>query len=409
MPIPDKDAIFKNLSFEPMNRSDFFRNLAVMTAGILVTKSKTMASADFRNSGTDFLYIGRYTAAAQEGIPYARFDALSGDMVRLAECPKVVNPSFIALDPGRRFLYAVNEIASFEGKGTGSVSAFRCDGRTGRLTLLNVVSSRGADPCHLAVDNAGRHVLVANYTGGNIAVLPILRDGSLGEATDIVQHTGHGPNSQRQRGPHAHSIVLSPDNRFAYSCDLGTDKILIYKYDDRKGKLNPAATPYFAAEPGSGPRHISITPDGERAYSVNEMASTLQAFRRDRETGGLELIQTANIVPEGFTGENTAAEVQVHPDGRFVYASNRGADSITVFALDASSGKLDRIQDQSTLGKTPRNFTIHPSGEFLLAANQNSDTITSFRLDPQSGKLTPTGKSLNIPKPVCLLFHTYDL
>jgi 6-phosphogluconolactonase len=297
----------------------------------------------------------------------------------------------------------VNETDHFGDKKSGAVSAFRRDEKTGKLTFLNSVASLGAHPCHLCIDRGRKFILVANYTGGNVAVLPVLSDGRPGKAVDMVQHSGNGPNSARQEAAHAHSVNLSPNNRFAFVCDLGMDKIMIYRFDENTGKLTPADDPFFQTAPGAGPRHFTFSKSGDKAFVVNELNSTLTSFRYNPAAGKLTELHTTTTLPDGFTAENTCADIHVHPNDRFVYASNRGHDSIAVFSVDRGSGTLKLIQHQPVLGKTPRNFTIHPSGRFLLAANQNSNDIHVFALDPLTGLLTVTGMSAKIDKPVCIL------
>jgi 6-phosphogluconolactonase len=265
------------------------------------------------------------------------------------------------------------------------------------------VASKGSDPCYITVDKTGKYVLVANYTGGSVAVFPVLEDGRLGEASAFVQHTGHGANPERQAGPHAHSIDLSPDNRSAVVDDLGLDETLIYKFDSARGSLAPDPGVAKAA-PGAGPRHFAFHPNGKLAYVVDEMASTVAVFRYDTGSRALRPLQTISTLPESFSGHNTAAEIQVHPSGKFLYASNRGHDSISVFAIDASKGTLTPIEYASTKGATPRNFEIAPQGSLLFVANQKSDDIVVFAINPETGRLTPTGKVLEISRPVCVKF-----
>lgn len=387
-----------------MNRSRFFHNITIGVLGAAVLQKKAMAgliAADYR---PEFLYAGSYTGNPQEGISICSFDPENGSVQIMDVCKGIDNPSFLISCQSRKFIYAVNETANFGGKQSGSVSAFSRDEKSGRLTHLNTRSSQGAHPCHLTADRTGKFILVANYTGGNVAVLPILPDGRLGDAVDKVQHAGSGPNAQRQEAAHAHSVNLSPDNRFAFVCDLGTDKIMIYRFDDQAGKLTPADSPWFLTAPGAGPRHFTFAQSGNNGFVINELNSTITCFKYDSEKGVLTGLQTITTLPDGFASENTCADIHVHPNGRFVYASNRGHDSIAVFRLENESGKLVLLQHQHTLGKTPRNFTIHSSGRFLLAANQNSDSVNVFSIDPETGKLSVTGKSVQIPKPVCLLF-----
>jgi len=350
------------------------------------------------------VYIGTYTGQKSKGIYAYRFDAATGQLVSLGLVAGTVNPSFLAVHPNRRFLYVVNEIADYEGRKSGAVSAFAIDRGTGKLTFLNKVSSRGADPCYLVADKTGKSLLVANYSGGSVAVLPVLEDGRLGDASALVQHAGSSVNPERQQGPHAHSINLSPDNRFAIAADLGLDQLLVYRWDPAKGALAPNNPPFAKVNPGAGPRHLAFHPSGRFAYLINEMQSTVSAFAYDAARGILRELQTISTLPKDFAGDNTTAEVQVHPTGEFLYGSNRGHDSIAVFAIDAGKGTLTPVDHVAMRGKTPRNFGIDPTGSYLLAANQDSDSILVFRIDPKTGRLTPTGQVLEVPSPVCVKF-----
>ena len=314
----------------------------------------------------------------------------------------------MALHPNGRFLYAVNEVGNYKGPTSGGVSAFSIDRATGKLTFLNEVPSRGADPCYIIVDKTGKYVLVANYTGGSVAVFPVLEDGKLGEASAFVQHTGHGTNPSRQEGPHAHSIDLSPDNRLAMVDDLGLDELLVYKFDSAKGSLTPNDPPFAKLDPGAGPRHFALHPSGKFAYVISEMQSTVTVFSNDEKRGTLLHLQTISALPKDFTGQNDDAEIQMHPSGKFLYASNRGSDTIAVFAIDLSKGTLTPVEYTPTQGKIPRSFEIDPTGKFLFAANQKSDNIVVFRIDVKTGRLTPTGQVLDVGSPVCVKFLKID-
>jgi 6-phosphogluconolactonase len=248
----------------------------------------------------------------------------------------------------------------------------------------------------------GRFVLVANYSGGNIAVLPVMKGGGLGKALDVKQDSGSGPNRERQEGPHAHSVLLDPSNRHAYSCDLGTDKVMIYDFDSRRGRLTPASQPFVSLKPGAGPRHLTFDRAGRHVYILNELDSTVTAFARESKTGALQELKTYPMLPEDFKGENTGADIHLTPDGRFLYCSNRGHDSIAAFRVDARNGALEAAGHTPTTGKTPRNFAVDPTGRFLLVANQRSDNVVTFRIDPSTGALSPTGHTAEIPSPVCL-------
>lgn len=348
------------------------------------------------------VYVGTYTSGASEGIYLYRLDLSDGSLARVGAVAGIVNPSYLTLEPGGRFLYAVNEVEDFGGAKSGAVSAFAVEPKTGVLRLLNQSASKGGAPCYLTTAESGRFVLVANYSGGNVAVLPVRADGSLGEAVDVEQAAGSGPNRERQEAPHAHSVLLDRANRFAYSCDLGTDKVMVYRFDARDGSLTPNAPPSFSAKPGAGPRHLAFHPRGRFVYVLNELDSTVSALAHDAARGTLRELQTVSALPAGFSGANTGADIHLTPDGRFLYSSNRGHDSIAVFAVNPRTGRLRPAGHTPTGGSTPRNFVIDPSGRFLLAANQKSDNIVTFRLNPRTGALSPTGQTASVPSPVCL-------
>jgi 6-phosphogluconolactonase len=352
------------------------------------------------------VYVGTYTGTKSQGIYVFEMDLTSGATTPARLAGEAVNPSFVAIHPSQRFLYAVGEVSDFAGKKSGGVSAFAIDASTGNLTLLNQQSSGGAGPCHLVVDKAGKNVLVANYGGGSVAVLPIQADGKLGEASCFIQHTGKSVNPRRQEAPHAHSINLDAANHFAFVADLGLDKVLVYRFDAAKGTLTPNDPPAASVAPGAGPRHFAFHPGGRYAYVINEMGNTVTAFNYDAQKGVLTEIQTLSTLPQGYTEVSHTAEVQVHPSGKFLYGSNRGHDSIAVYSIDQNTGRLTLVGISSTQGKTPRNFGIDPTGTFLLAANQDSDNIVVFRIDPQTGELKPTGQVVEVPRPVCVKFMT---
>jgi 6-phosphogluconolactonase len=364
------------------------------------------ASAAEPQKGKYLFYVGTYTqdGSTSKGIYAYRYDASTQEVTSLGLAAETTNPSWVALHPNGRFLYAVNEVQNYKGPNSGGVSAFSVDRATGKLTFLNEVASRGADPCYITVDQSGKYVLVANYTGGSIAAFPISDDGKLGNASAFVQHTGHGLNPKRQEAAHAHSIDLSPDERFAFVDDLGLDELLVYKFDKSKGSLKPNKLPFAQLDAGAGPRHFALHPSGKFAYVVSEMASTVTAFSVDLKAGMLHRSQSVSTLPDDFKGENDDAEVAVHPSGKFLYASNRGHDSIAVFAIDPAKGTLTVVEHASTQGKTPRNFAIDPTGTLLFAENQQSNNIVIFHIDEKTGKLTPTGKVLEVGQPVCVKF-----
>ncbi len=384
-------------------RREFLRFAGLGALGLTMSELPVARLLDAKRAEELLLYVGTYTTGKSEGIYLYRLDLSSGELKHLVTTKGVVNPSFLALSPSRRYLYAVNEVEEFAGKKSGAVSAFAIDPRTGELRLLNQKPSLGADPCYVDVDARGRFVLIANYTGGNVTVFPVERDGSLGEPADMKQYQGSSVNRERQEGPHAHCIVLDPTNRFAYSCDLGTDKIMIFRFDARNGELLPNEQPWVQIKPGAGPRHLAFYPGGKYLFVLNELHSTVTAFSRDPDRGTLQELQTLTTLPKDFTAQNSSADIHVSADGRFVYCSNRGHDSIAIFAFD-THGKLSPIGHESTRGMTPRNFAIDPRGMFLLVANQKSDNIVAFRRDQRTGRLNSTGQIVRVPSPVCLKF-----
>ena len=349
------------------------------------------------------VYVGTYTGSGSRGIYRFELDLASGAWTDPVLAGESENPSFLAIHPNGRFLYAVNELGTFGGSPTGAVSAFAIGGATGSLTPIGQRASGGADPCHVTVDRGGRNVLVANYTGGSVAVLPIGEDGRLQAASMVIRHHGSGADKSRQEGPHAHAIVLDPAERFALAADLGADLIFVYRFNAAKGALEPDDPADVALDGGTGPRHLAWHTSGAYLYAINELRSTLTAFRYDARRGALEPFQTISTLPGGFSGANKAAEVAVSPDGRFLYASNRGDDSIAVFKVDAASGALALVGHFSTGGRTPRHFAIDSTGRWLVAANQDSDSIVVFRLDPVTGRPSPVGRPITISKPVCVL------
>jgi 6-phosphogluconolactonase len=349
------------------------------------------------------LYLGTYTDSGSRGIYRSTFEAGSGALTAPVLAAEAADPSFLALGPGGSVLYAVNEVSTYEGASSGAVSAYAVDPQTGALTLLGERASGGADPCHLAVDRAGRNLLVANYTGGSVTVFPLAGDGRPGAPSTFLRLTGHGPNLARQQGPHAHQVVLDPAERFALVADLGSDRVMVYRYDAARGALTPNDPPAVVLPPGAGPRHLAWHPRGGYAYVLSELASTVTVMRWDAERGVLEAVQTVSTLPAGFSGSNTAAEVASAPDGRFVYASNRGDDSIATFAV-AVDGSLVPAGRTAAGGRTPRHFAIDPTGRWMLVANQDSDGIVVFRLDPATGLPIASGRPVSISHPVCVVF-----
>jgi len=383
-----------------MKSSSLLKNFSAAVTACAVTISAP---------AKEFLvYFGTYTGAKSKGIYVSRLDTKTGRLTAPELVAETTSPSFLAVHPKGELLYAVNEVSKFNDKPAGAVSGFAIDRANGKLTPLNQQSSGGAGPCHLVVDKSGQTVLVANYGGGSVAALPIAADGRLGEATSFFQHARPNTNSTttKQKPPHGHSINVSPDNRFAAAADLGLDQILVYRLDPKRGELTPNNPPFTAVAPGSGPRHLAFHPSEKFAYVINETTCTMTAFTYDRKTGVLKEVQTVSTLPAGESVKSgySTAEVQVHPSGKFLYGSNRGHDTIAVFAIDKSSGKLTPVENVPTQGKIPRNFGIDPTGEFLLAANQNSDSVVVFRIDAKTGRLTPTGQVIEVGAPVCVKF-----
>jgi 6-phosphogluconolactonase len=351
-----------------------------------------------RAKGEWFAYFGTYTRPPSQGIYAWRFQPASGRLTPLGLAAETSNPTFLAVHPNQRFLYAANEDR------TGTISAFAIDPASGRLKLLNQVPSRGSGPCHVAVDPGGKWVFATNYNSGSVAVFPVHEDGTLGEATGFVQHAGSSVNAQRQSGPHAHSANVSPDGRWLLVADLGLDQILSYRVDAVKGTLAAGDPPFAKLAPGSGPRHLAFGKSGRFAYAIGEMLATVTVFRYNSARGSLEELQTAQVTPEGYIGPKSGAEIAVDPNGRYLYASNRGDGTIAVFRIDGDKGTLTVVERVSTGGKTPRNFAIDPSGAFLFAANQDSGNVLVFRIDRATGRLTPAGSVLEVASPVCIVF-----
>ncbi len=377
-----------------MNFVRLFPLILAMFAGMIINSL----------AGESLVYFGTYTGAQSKGIYVSKLDSATGKLSAPALAAEITNPTFLAVAPGSNVLYAVSEVDQIGGKPTGAVDAFAVDAKSGKLTPLNQQLSGGSGPCHISVDATGKCLFVANYGSGSIAALPIHADGSLGAATTTLQHHGSGVNLKRQAGPHSHSIFPSPDNRYTLDCDLGLDKVFINHLDASAAKLTPANPPFALVAPGSGPRHLVFTHDGKYVYVINEMGGTITVFSYAATNAALTEVQTISTLPKDFSGDNTGAEIALHPSGKFLYASNRGHDSIAVFAVDQKTGKLTLVEHQSTLGRTPRHFAIDPGGRWLLAENQASDSVVVFAVDAGTGKLKPTGQTLSIGAPMCAVF-----
>lgn len=370
--------------------------LAVAAAGLAAVRR-----VDTRGR---LVLVGTYTGEHSDGILAFRFDEGTGTLAPAGLAAAARNPSFLAAHPNGRWVYAVNEIADYDDEKGGSVTAFAMDAATGRLRELNRQPSRGGAPCHLSIDGTGRVLLVANYSGGNVTALPIAEDGSLGAPSSVGQHQGRSVHPERQKRPHAHSVRVDATNRFVVAADLGIDQLLVYRLEPDGPTLRAHEPPSVRLSPGAGPRHFAFHPGGRWLYAINELQSTVTVFRWDGATGTLASHQTIPTVPDDARGDNSTAEIAVHPSGRFVYGSNRGHDSIVVYAVDEASGVLRLVGHHSTRGRTPRHFSLDPSGRWLIAANQDSHSLVVFEVDERTGSLTAHGEPVQAGAPVCVLF-----
>jgi 6-phosphogluconolactonase len=344
----------------------------------------------------EYVYVGTYTTRGSEGIYVFEFDRAKGTLTQVQTSSELENPSFLDFHPSGKYLYVASE------GDTGAAGAYSIDPKTGKLKFLNKESSKGGGACHVSIDKTGKLAFVSNYGGGNLAVFPIQKDGSLKPASDLVQHEGKSINEERQEKPHVHSAFLSPDNKYLFVSDLGTDKIHIYNINYSEGKLKPAATPYIAAIPGAGPRHLTFHPNGKFLYSVQELYSTVGVLSYDDKTGAVKVIQdSVKSLPSNFTDFNKSADIHMDPSGKFLYMSNRGLDALSIFSVK-QDGKIELIGQQEVMGKAPRNFFIDPKGEYVFVANQNTDNIVVFKLDQKTGKLNYTGNQVKVPAPVCV-------
>jgi 6-phosphogluconolactonase len=348
--------------------------------------------------------FGSHRSGSGIGFSVARFNTVTGTLTRPEFVEEAEAPSFFVVHPDGKHIYACNSIDTWQGRPEGSISAYAVDAKTGKLTQLNRKPSGGAEPCYVSLDRTGRYVLEANYNGGNVSVFRIEPDGSLGERTAFDQETGSSVNPDRQNRSYAHCIVVDPGNRFALACNLGADKVFVYRFNASDGALTPNDPPAVALKPGSGPRHITFHPNGKFAFVINELASTITAFRWDPEKGTLTELQTISTLPADFKGFNTCAEIQVHPNGKFLYGTNRGHNSLAAFAIDIDTGRLTFIECASTRGKMPRNFTFDPGGKWILLSNHDSDNAVVFRVDDRTGRPDLTGQPVEVPNPFCLRF-----
>jgi 6-phosphogluconolactonase len=379
---------------------------AAASAGVpraMAAPAKRMTEA-----GSYFVYVGTYTGPTGKGIYGFRFDPKTGKLSSTGLAAELANPSFLVTDPQHRFLYAVTEMGPERGaddyKKNGYISSYSINPRTGALTFLNKVDAGGGGSCHLVVDKTGKTLFVANYGSGNVASFAIKADGSIGERTGFDQHSGSSIDPARQTGPHAHAVVLSPDNRFLFVPDLGMDQVKIYRVDAAKGTFTPNDPPFATVKAGLGPRHFTFGRGAKFAYAICEMGSSVVVFAYDSVKGALTPLQTISTLPPGFAGEDNSAEIEVDRSGRFLYASNRGSDTITVFAIDPGKGTLTKVQVVPTQGKIPRNFALDPTGKYLVVANQKSDQMVVFDVDHKDGQLKPTGQVVDVPAPVSILF-----
>jgi 6-phosphogluconolactonase len=352
--------------------------------------------------GKYLVYVGTYTDKGSKGIYAYRFDSSNGEIEPIGLAAAADQPSYLAADPSHKFLYAVNEVNSYQGNPTGTVSAFSIDQKTGMLAPLNQLPSRGSRPAHIAVDHTGKYVMVANYLGGSVAVFPIQPNGQLGDATSFVQHRGSSVNKTRQTGPHAHEVVFSPDNRFALVPDLGLDELLAYPFDAAKGLLGD--TPIInQTTPGFGPRHMVFSPNGQFIYLLSELSSTISVIGYDPQSGHMSSREVVRIAPREAE-QKSGAEVQIDPSGKFLYASNRGTNLLVVYSIAADTGYLTTYETITLPAKTPRQFTLDPSGRWLWDANQDSDDILLYNIDAATGGLTPSGLTLKVASPTCVTF-----
>jgi 6-phosphogluconolactonase len=382
----------------------FSRLVMIACAMAAATNAQTVRSSE--STTKTRVYISTYTEKGRDGIYLAELDSLTGDLRLIRIVAAVKKASFFALHPTRHYLYSTCEVDDFRDSKGGAVSAFRIDLATGSLTLLNCQSSGGEGPHYLSVDREGKNALVANYHGGSVAVLPIRADGTLGAATSTVLHHGSSVDKNRQTGPHPHAIDVDSTNGFAFVADLGLDKVLMYRFDAATGTLVPNNPSALASSPGAGPRHIAFHPSGKWAYVINELDSTINALGYDSKTGILRLMDTLSTLPVDAKEENITGEVVIHPNGKFLYGSNRGHDSIAVFGIDQTTGRLNSLGHCPAGGRSPRNFNIDPSGRFLLSANLDSDSITVLQIDPVSGKLSRTAHEIKVPQPFCIQFFS---
>lgn len=387
-----------------LTNSNYLTNHSLLRKHIILEMKKIFLpflclTVLFTNAQSPRLIIGTYDSPTSEGIYVYSFNQADGSAKELSHV-KTSNPSFMAVSPNKKYVYAVNENADKNGRG-GGVSSFAFDKKTGTLSFLNQQSSEGNHPCYITADNTGKWIIAGNYSSGNFAILPVNDNGLLGKATQVIQHKGSGPDTARQKSAHVHTTVLSKDNKNLYVTDLGTDKIMRYDFNEKTGRVNPSLQKFIAVGAGTGPRHIDISNKGKYIYLLQELTGTLSVFSKIKNE--FKIVQTVSTLPGLYTGAAGSADIHITPDGKFLYASNRGlSNSIAIFSICKSNGELKLITHQSTLGLNPRNFNLDPSGKFLLVGNQNSDEVVIFKRDIYTGLLTDTGNRINIGKPVCI-------
>jgi len=352
------------------------------------------------------VYVGTYTGMGSEGIYAYRFHAASGGLKPIGLVAKTENPSFLSIDPNGKFLYAVNELDSFKQESSGAISVYSINPESAALDLIQQIPSLGAAPCHVSLDKSAKYLLVANYNGGNAAVFPIAKDGKLGKQSAFIQDSGSSVNADRQTGPHAHFIQVTNDNKFLMIADLGIDQVMVKKFDATTGTLTSFDSTLVKVTPGSGPRHLAYAPSGKFVYVLNELSSTIAAFTFESETGRMQMIQTISTLPDNFSGSSITAEIAIDAKGKFIYASNRGDDTIAIYSINNKDGKLTSLGRIATGGKTPRHFEIDPTGQWLIAANQDSDNLVVFQIDQSSGTLVQASEISGIASPVCIKFFS---
>ncbi|HCO24732.1 MAG: 6-phosphogluconolactonase [Gimesia sp.] len=380
------------MSFEQV----FF--LLPVVAGIALSNATPTAAEE------PLVFISAFAPGEKGAIHAYKMNPQTGELKLVERTSDVEHPFFLAVSPDNKFLYSIHAPGKFSGKNNEFVSAFALEGRTGKLKLLNRQSSLGTASCYLDIDKSGKAVVVANYTTGSVASLPVKEDGSLGESETFIQHTGSSVNPQRQKEPHAHCSVISPDQKFVFAADLGLDKILAYQLDSETAKLTPAEQPFVRTIPGAGPRHLTFHPDGKQLYVINELKNSITEFDYNPESGMLIEGQTISTLPKDFSGTSHCADLKFTPDGRFLYGTNRGHDSIAAYQVD-DQGKLTLLEIEPSLGKGPQNLAVTADGKYLICANMPGNNVVVFKIDDKTGKLSPAGDPIEIPSPSCIMIR----